>query len=163
MGEGTKGIYSIDVSKFGRGVFVTQSIPKGSLILKLTGPQISLKEVYLKEDKMCNPLQISDEVYIDLEPPGVLINHSCNPNCGILNDDTIVALQDINEGDEIFYDYSTTISDDFNEDGTDWYMPCNCEEHNCRNKIGDFKYLSEAKQKYYLSNNIVMSFIVEKI
>jgi SET domain-containing protein len=155
--------YRIGDSKFGKGVFATQAITKGSLVLKLTGPQISLQEVYLKGEHQCNPLQIADEMYIDLEPPGLLINHHCNPNCGILNDDTIIALRDIEAGEEIFYDYSTTISDDFEEDGSEFFMPCDCEDIQCRNKIGDFKYLSESKQQYYLSNNTVMSFIVEKI
>jgi len=142
----TEGQYRIDESKFGRGVFVTQSITKGSSILKLTGPRISLQEVYRRGEHQCNPLQISNETYV----------------CGILNDDTIIALRDIEAGEEIFYDYSTTISDDFEEDGSEFFMPCDCEDIQCRNKIGDFKYLSESKQQYYLSNNTVMSFIVEK-
>ncbi len=162
MDKHTEGQYRIDESKFGRGVFVTQSITKGSSILKLTGPHISLQEVYRRGEHQCNPLQISNETYVDLEPPGLLINHHCNPNCGILNDDTIIALRDIEAGEEIFYDYSTTISDDFEEDGSEFFMPCDCEDIQCRNKIGDFKYLSESKQQYYLSNNTVMSFIVEK-
>ena len=65
--------YRIDDSKFGKGVFATQAITKGSLVLKLTGPQISLQEVYLKGEHQCNPLQIADKMYIDLEPPGLKI------------------------------------------------------------------------------------------
>lgn len=163
MEDGSGNTYSVGDSEFGKGVFATQSISKGSQILKLTGPQISLDEVYLKGEHQCNPLQIGDELYIDLEPPGLLINHSCNPNCGIQNDDTIITLRDIEKGDELFYDYSTTISDDFDEDGNEWYMPCECGELECRNKIGDFKYLSKSRRKYYLANNVVMSFIVKKI
>ena len=155
--------YRIGDSKFGKGVFATQAITKGSLVLKLTGPQISLQEVYLKGEHQCNPLQIADKMYIDLEPPGLLINHHCHPNCGIRDDVDIIALRDIKEGDEIFYDYSTTISDDFEEDGTEFFMPCDCEDIQCRYKIGDFKYLSKSKRRYYISKNVVMSFIVEKI
>ena len=155
--------YRIGDSKFGKGVFATQAITKGSLVLKLTGPKISLQEVYLKGEHQCNPLQIADEMYIDLEPPGLLINHHCDPNCGIRDDIDIIALRDIKEGDEIFYDYSTTISDDFEEDGTEFFMPCDCEDIQCRYKIGDFKYLSKSKRRYYISKNVVMSFIVEKI
>jgi hypothetical protein len=155
--------YYIDESKFGKGVFVNQAITEGEVILNLTGPVISLQDVYLKGDKQCNPLQIADEVYVDLEPPGLLINHHCNPNCGIREDVYIVAIRDIEEGEEIFYDYSTTISEDFDEDGQEFNMTCKCGDDTCRKMIGDFKHLPKSKQKYYLTKNVVMSFIVKKI
>jgi SET domain-containing protein len=155
--------YYINESKFGRGVFANQAISEGEVILNLTGPVISLQDVYLKGDKQCNPLQIDDEVYVDLEEPGLLINHHCNPNCGIRNDVYIVAIRDIEKGEEIFYDYSTTISEDFEEDGTEFIMLCDCEDETCRKKIGDFKHLPKSTQKDYLTKNIVMSFIVKKI
>ena len=59
--------YRIGDSKFGKGVFATQAITEGSLVLKLTGPQISLQEVYLKGEHQCNPLQIADEMEAQLE------------------------------------------------------------------------------------------------
>lgn len=155
--------YRIDESEFGKGVFANQAITEGEVILNLTGPVISLQDVYLKGDKQCNPLQIADEVYVDLEPPGLLINHHCNPNCGIREDVYIVAIRDIEEGEEIFYDYSTTISEDFDEDGQEFIMTCRCGDDTCRKMIGDFKHLPKSKQKYYLTKNVVMSFIVKKI
>lgn len=163
MEDGAEAKFSIGDSKFGKGVFATQSISDGTVILKLTGPEISLQEVYLKGEHQCNPLQIDNQLYVDLEPPGLLINHSCNPNCGIRNDDTIIALKDIEEGEEIFYDYSTTISDDFEEDGSEFFMPCDCGENSCRSQIGDFKHLTKARQNYYLARNVVMTFIARKI
>lgn len=142
--------------RFGRGLFATRPIPLGETILVFTGPIISQNEVDLKSDQEeANPMQIGDEMYIDLQEPGVLANHSCNPNAGIQNNINLIALKDINAGDEIMYDYSTTI------DGG-WTMPCDCQDKECRKEVYDFKDLPQKKQEHYLKLGIVQRYIVKK-
>jgi hypothetical protein len=142
----------------GRGLFATNLIKKGDQILEFTGPIISFEEVLQKPtDKLGCPLQIGSIEYIDIQEPGVLANHSCSPNAGVKNDCYLVAIEDILPGQEIFYDYSTTM------DGDNWILECKCGSPNCRHIIGDFRYLPIEVQKKYLDLNIVQSFIVKEL
>ena len=104
-------------------------------------------------DTTSNPLQIGPSMYMDIEEPGVIANHSCVPNAGIKDDVFLVALKDISPGEEICYDYSTTMDEDY------WTLQCECENSFCRGIVKDFKYLPKDLQKKYWELNIVQSFI----
>lgn len=144
----------VDKCNFGRGGFAAKNIGKGEIILTFIGKVITLDEALAKEEKEANPLQISPKKYIDLEEPGVFINHSCNPNAGIINTNILVALIDICQGEEIFFDYSTTMSEN------SWTMECGCLSSNCRKIIKDFHYLPSNVKEKYLKLGIVQDFIV---
>lgn len=146
----------IDKCSFGRGLFAAKNIAKGEVILTFSGRIISLDEALAKGETSGNPLQIDTRTYLDIEEPGVIVNHHCNPNAGIINTYTLVALIDICKDEEIFYDYSTTMSENL------WTMECGCSATNCRKTIKDFHYLpSNIKQKY-LGLGIVQQFIVNE-
>jgi hypothetical protein len=105
---------------------------------------------------MGNPLQIGPDRYIDLEEPGRIVNHSCNPNAGIRDDVQLIAIKDIQKDEEIRYDYSTTMDDGH------WTLKCKCNEPNCRKVIKDFKHLPPDVQQKYITLGIVQKFIAEK-
>ncbi len=72
------------------------------------------------------------------------INHSCNPNSGLIIKNekvNLIAIKNIKNGKEITYDYSTTINED------NWKMRCNCGSKICRKIIKDFKYLPKNIKK----------------
>ena len=145
-----------DVS--GRGLFATKLIKKGQQILEFKGPIISYKETIKKlPNKLSCPLQIGLNQYIDLCAPGVLVNHSCLPNAGVKNDRFLIAIEDIAPGQEIFYDYSTTMDDN------SWTLKCKCGNRNCRRIIKDFRYLPLSTKERYLGLGIVQSFIKKKL
>lgn len=98
--------------ELGRGLFAARGFAAGETILRFTGPLIGLADAIAKGDTEGNPLQVSPTDYIDLEPPGVFANHSCEPNAGIRDNTILVALQLITVGEEIRYDYSTTMWED---------------------------------------------------
>ncbi|MEH2227782.1 SET domain-containing protein [Nostoc sp.] len=145
---------SINECSFGKGVFASQNINKGEAILRFTGKVISLDEALAKGEKQANVLQIDTTKYIDIEEPGVTVNHSCNPNAGIFKTTVLVALISIYKGEEIFYDYSTTMSENL------WTMECKCLSINCRKVIKDFHYLPPNVKKRYLDLGTVQDFIV---
>ncbi|MBU6427320.1 SET domain-containing protein-lysine N-methyltransferase [Patescibacteria group bacterium] len=140
----------------GKGLFARRKIRAGTMICRFSGPMISFAEAASKGEKECYPLQIDDNKYIDLDPPGCFANHSCEPNAGIRADLELVALTDIPAGTEIRYDYSTTMDEDY------FTMPCRCGSESCRGKVEDFKLLPPSASKRYLTLGIVMSFIVRK-
>jgi uncharacterized protein len=147
----------------GNGVFATSLIKKGERICFMNGEEIDLKEMLRRvdndEEEGSDPLGIDDEKYIDMEELYRSINHSCSPNAFLRGNNELVALKDIEEGEEIFYDYSTTMNDNIPEDEL-WTMKCKCGNKNCRKKIDQFKRLPIEIQKYYVDNKLAPDFIL---
>jgi SET domain-containing protein len=147
----------INICDLGLGVFASRNIKCGEIILKFTGRHINYYQTkHLPGKDECMAIQIGIDLYIDTDLPGCLINHSCMPNCGIVNDFFLVAMEDILKETELRYDYSTTIGDDYR-------MTCKCGKSNCRTIIGNFKNLSYSCKEEYYNKNIVMNYLKEKV
>lgn len=71
--------------------------------------------------------------------PYVKINHACTPNVGIHDARTFVAFRDIEDNEELVYDYSTS------DDELDWRMPCCCGCANCTGSFGAVQTLSKER------------------
>ncbi len=140
--------------RFGQGVFAGTHIQPGEQILQFTGCKIDIRAALAKGERSGDPLQISDDLYLDLDPPGVFLNHSCDPNSGIMDETCLVALRLIRPGEEIQFDYSTTMSDGM------WTMPCDCRSELCRGAIEDFQRMPNHIQQKYLKRGVVQRFIV---
>lgn len=146
----------------GKAVYASSPVLKGEFVCEFTGPRYTMAE-YLKMHDPCNNhfLQIDDDNFMG--PSGNaddLINHSCNPNCGLMFIDNIlklIAIRDIAEGEELSFDYSTTMDEDC------WEMECLCGDSACRKTVRDFKYLPAELQKKYLSLGVVMPYIGKKM
>ena len=152
----TEQIY-VGPSPLGLGIFARKSFRKGEFLFRFSGPIIPLAEAIAKGEDEGNVLQIGPYSYIDLQAPAVFGNHSCQPNAGLRDQIFCYALCDIAEGEEIFYDYSTTMSE------RRWTMPCHCGMLSCRGVIGDFHDLPLQLQRLYLARKIVMPFIVDEL
>jgi len=134
---------SIQNGVSGRGVFAGEAIPSGSKLLDFTGPLLR----YEQTTPSTLAVQIGTDLYLGASG-GMddLVNHSCDPNCGLRIDGTdvqLIALRDIAAGEEICFDYSTTMNED------DFEMPCRCGAPRCRGLIRDFKHLpTDLKRRY---------------
>jgi hypothetical protein len=148
-------IYVADC-RFGRGVFAGTLIRKDEEILRFAGALINLEAALAKGERQCDPLQLGPEIYLDIGEPGVLVNHSCEPNAGIREDFILVALADIHPGEEIFYDYSTTMSEKC------WTLACGCASRECRGTVGDFDALPATRRHRYLDLGIVQKYIARR-
>jgi hypothetical protein len=144
-------------SSIGLGVFAGRDFTEGELLFRFAGPVISLAQAVKKGEMEGNALQIGPATYVDLEPPGVFANHSCEPNAGLRERVCGYALRPISRGQEIFYDYSTTMSE------RRWCMPCRCGTPSCRGMIGDFHDLPSELRDHYLSMRIVQPYIVAEL
>ena len=89
----------VEKCDFGKGVFAATNISKGEVILTFMGRLITAEQVWAKSGY---PMQIASEAYIDIEEPGVFVNHACNPNAGIVSANLLIALRDIYKNQEIF-------------------------------------------------------------
>ena len=148
---------TIEISKFGKGLFAKEQIFKGDLITKIVGRKIKFDEAVLLGEKESYPFQVGLHAYIAPTRNAVwqYINHSCNPNCGVNQKLELIALTDIAKGEELFYDYSTCMLE------RHWTMNCHCKAENCRHVISDFDTLSPDRQKYYLELGVVQKFITK--
>jgi hypothetical protein len=69
----------------------------------------------------------------------------------------LIAIADIIAGEEIFYDYSTTMNEDY------WTLACLCGSASCRGSVGDFKYLPLHTRQRYLRFGIVQGYLVRQL
>ncbi len=150
--------FAIGDTHLGKSVFAARAFKKGDVITQFTGEILhksQLPKSYRGERDRY--MQIGSEHFIG--PSGNaddLINHSCDPNAGLKFKDCdiwLVAIKDIAVGEEIVWDYSTTLFENA------WKIRCDCRKESCRKVIGDFALLDEKLQKKYYRLGIVPPYI----
>ncbi len=149
--------YYIDRCDVGLGVFANRDLRPGDVILTVEGPVIDFAETKRRGPRECMAIQIGYDQYIDTQAPAVFVNHSCEPNAGIREDKYLVALTPIPKGHEIRFDYSTTMEEQ------SFTMQCLCGAPTCRNVVRDFSTLPADLRKRYISDGMVMRFIVQRM
>ncbi|MBN1937566.1 MAG: SET domain-containing protein, partial [Anaerolineae bacterium] len=97
--------------KGGGGVFARQPIPAGEHLITWGGEIIDWTTLQrLPPDVQSRKtVQIEENQYLLTvgEPdPGDYVNHSCDPNAGLRDNVTLVAMRDIAPGEEICIDYA---------------------------------------------------------
>ena len=103
------------------------------------------------QDIANHAIQIGENTWQDSVSLARFINHSCNPNCGIIHRTSIAAMRTIQPGEELCFDYDMT-------EDSNWRMECLCGAKDCRHIIGAFEYLPPSfREKYrgYISQWLV--------
>lgn len=144
---------TVGKSYFGKGLFATSNIAAGTVLIKIKGTKLKFRQTTILGNKESYPLQIETDEYI-LCDPFTFCNHSCVPNCGINADLEFYALRKIKKGEELAWDYSTSMLE------RHWEMRCKCGSVSCRKIIKDFDKLPQKIQYRYLNMEIVLPYIV---
>jgi hypothetical protein len=139
----------------GRGIFLNRSVPAGTVLLDLTGSEIDFAATLRMGAEESCALQIGPNRYLDLDPPGRYVNHSCRPNAAVRSDRCLVSLVPLKAGAEVRFDYSTTMEEDH------WTMACACGEPECRELIRDFRLLPRQTQLQLVLRDAVPDFILQ--
>jgi len=137
------------------GVFAKERINKGEVI-RVTGGLVVPKSDAEKYTKLLG-YEI-DNVYMDVHEEFLLaptlqdlkntatINHSCQPNVGFLDNIVIIAIRDIEAGEEITWDYAFSQT-------TFKPFECKCGSEQCRKIINPndwkIKEIQESYGEYY--------------
>ena len=138
----------------GRGVFASRRFAAGEQILIFDGIRVNANDPIHHQPEGANLLQTGKRTYLLLNAPGLFLNHSCNPNAGILRGCTLIALADVEKDEEIRFDYSTTMDDGM------WTMACKCGHDACRGLIVDFRDLPDDVQTHYINRGVVPNYLV---
>ncbi len=148
-------------SPHGLGAFAARHIDAGEVILEIPCEKFSLisYQELLKKRITDNPLQISSRRYLDWRGQCIRFNHSCSPNTGLTSHPKLayVAIKSIRSGEEIRWDYSTSM-----DKYTECDFHCHCGGHPCRKVIGGFKKLTSSLKKNYTALGVVQKFILKE-
>jgi SET domain-containing protein len=127
----SKGLIIRSSSIHAAGCYTTRSFKKGSKVCEYEGPRFT-KEVAderYKDRFITYLFSCGDNgMVIDGFGTAMFINHSCDPNCETEDFDGriyIVAIRDIDAGEELTYEYNLCDSDDSDAD-------CYCGSAKCR-------------------------------
>lgn len=141
----------------GKSLFATRVFAAGDIIWELQGKMWDWDDVSLEN---VNCIQIGPRTYL-MDGSGLqdFLNHSCDPSAGIRitgTEVTLVAIRDIRAGEEVTFDYSTTVDEDFYT-----LKNCRCGSPTCRGTIRDFKHLPRDLQEKYIALRIVPDYCIE--
>ncbi|MBX4199254.1 SET domain-containing protein [Candidatus Parcubacteria bacterium] len=154
--------YTVGQNHYGKAVFAARNYKKGDAIVMFSGPIVDRKNVpknlfgqndryvQISPTKFMGPSNTTDD----------LINHSCDPNAGLKFTDfgvMLVAIKTIKAGDEITWDYSTTLY------RNKWTMQCLCNSKKCRKTIKEFKFLPEPLRTRYLKLGILPPYAIKLV
>lgn len=122
----------------GRGVFTTRDWSIGEIV-------ISARVTEVSPVRTNHSFQTAANTHAEFDEPARLVNHSCEPNLGIRDNDfqafDFVALRPIKLGEELTWDYATSEYESI-------AVPlCRCHSPACRGTVLGYKHLTDGERK----------------
>lgn len=137
----------------GHGIYAKEIIKKGELICIFGGYVMSIEEESNGDPAVSDyGLQIDEKNVLGIKSKDEIeiscfFNHSCEPNCGFRGQIFLIAMRDIEKGEQITFDYAMTLGD--SADVEKYEIKCLCGEKNCRGTITDSDWKIPELQKKY--------------
>jgi hypothetical protein len=149
----------------GLGVFADSFIPQGTHVFTLTGQTTDYDTICQLVDsgmlRNDDPLHIGEGIFLVLDSFSNLFNHSCDPNLGVRLNGELFTLRDILPGEELCYDYSTTVPPGWSS--ADWSMECRCGSAMCRRTLGDVLTLPAERLEFYRSKGALTDHVLHHL
>lgn len=128
----------------GSGVFAEATVPQCATLIVMGGRIIDIEaENRLDAWQLDKPIEISEEFAFCPKSPAEMdampqhyVNHSCNPNAGFSFSNFLVAMRDIEAGEEITYDYAMVLAANPKSQNT-FQLNCQCGAAQCRGIVGE--------------------------
>lgn len=143
----------------GWGSFAVHPIAAGETVAAFAGWVVPRRILAgLPADRQSRSIQIDDDLYMvaDVTPEaGDMLNHSCEPNCGVSGSILIVAKRDIAVGEELCFDYAMCDASDYDE------FMCLCGEPTCRGVVTGSDWRQPELQRKYAG--FFSSYLVKRI
>jgi len=136
-----------NILKGGYGVVAREPISKGELVALWGGNVVTGDQLHeLNKIAQRYSVQVEENLYLVTTrayDSADYINHSCEPNLGMSGQIGLVAMRDIEPGEEVSFDYAMTDGTPYDE------FECQCGSPNCRGYIsGDDWKRPELSKRY---------------
>lgn len=128
--------YNVKIAEcnYGQGVICAEPIPGGTKVFDLEGTELQAPTMH--------SIQIAPDLHLD--PHDAIwrfVNHHCAPNLRVaLRDRAMIALCNINVGEELFFNYLST----------EWDMhapfACSCGAAHCPGMVAGLRHLSPGQR-----------------
>ncbi len=102
----------------GNGIFAQKPLKKGELLAVFGGVVYEWDAfIHLPEEERRLCIQVEENHFLVPRPigEGDYVNHSCNPNAGLSGQIALVAMRDIQPGEEICFDYAMSDTRPYDE------------------------------------------------
>lgn len=138
----------------GLGVRAVRPFREGEQVLTFHGPLLSTESIR----DFTHTIQVDSGLFLGAS--GELddfVNHSCDPNCGLVSDADglhLVALRDVEPGEEITFDYSTCLLEE------PALEDCHCSSARCRGRVGAWWDLEPSARNRYRRLRVVPEFVL---
>lgn len=148
--------FVIGTNHLGKAVYAKRKFKAGQFIMLFHGDVLSSSQINEQGISRHYIIQVGIDKY--LGPSGLaddFVNHSCDPNAGIvISNETVYlfTIKPIEIGDEITWDYASTSTEDLN-------MVCNCNTASCRKIISNFDALPKLTKQLYIYLGIVPKYL----
>ncbi|QDZ08061.1 SET domain-containing protein [Sphingomonas panacisoli] len=151
-------LFKVTETHLGKAVVAAQRFAEGERLIEFTGRRF-------RADRVPTLMRGASDRFVQVTPDHFmgpsgriddLVNHSCAPNAGLRFADNgvfLVAIREIAAGEEITWDYSTTLAQ------SNWHMICQCRAPDCRRVIGNFATLSAERQEWFRAENLVPPYL----
>ena len=117
----------------GWGSYLLQPVAQGETVAVFGGwviDRVTLST--MSADRQARSIQVDEDLYLvsgDDREPGDMLNHSCEPNCGLQGSQILVAMRDLEVGEELTFDYAMCDASDYDE------FTCLCGQVTCRGVV----------------------------
>jgi len=131
----------------GNGIFALEPLKKGELLAVFGGVVYpSTTFTFLSDHERSLSIQVEEELFLVPERigQGDYVNHSCDPNAGLSGQIVLVAMRDIQPGEEVCFDYAMSDTVPYDE------FDCACGAANCRGRVTGNDWRIPELQKRYL-------------
>lgn len=131
----------------GCGVYATAPVSKDELVSMWGGTIIHNNQLDPAMPRFTERvIQIEEDLYLltsEEKEPNDCFNHSCEPNLGFTGQIGLIAMRDIQVGEELTFDYAMSDGGPYDE------FDCDCGYPTCRHKVtGNDWALPELWKKY---------------
>ena len=117
----------------GWGSYAIERISTGETVAGFGGWMVDRSTLAgMTDDRQSRSIQVDHDLYLvsgEVPEPGDMLNHSCEPNCGVIGSAVVVAMRDIEIGEELTFDYAMTDASDYDE------FTCLCLANACRGVV----------------------------
>jgi hypothetical protein len=123
----------LNPAKGGFGVYARQRVSTGELLVVWGGSVVDFQTLKtLPAIKQIRSVQVEEDRYLvshSTNDPADYFNHCCEPNAGLAGQIALVALRDIEPGEEVCFDYAMSDASSYDE------FECECGQPTCRKLV----------------------------